>query len=62
MGTYLEDLTAALNEWGKKNKLFAAKAEAKYARLKLKYEQEQNALQSKQHEITEKKTYKKPAS
>jgi len=48
MGTYLENLTAALNEWGKKNKLFAAKAEAKYARLKLKHEQEQNALQNTQ--------------
>jgi len=55
MGTYLENLTAALNEWGKKNKLFAAKAEAKYARLKLKLLQEQNALQSRQHDVTKNK-------
>jgi len=55
MGTYLENLTAALKEWGKKNKLFAAKAEAKDARLKLKLLQEQNALQSKQHDATKNK-------
>lgn len=48
MGSYLESLTAALKEWGKQNKLFAAKAEAKFARLKLKLLQEQNALQNTQ--------------
>jgi len=55
MGTYLENLTAALKEWGKQNKLFAAKAEAKYACLKLKHLQEQNALQSRQHDATKNK-------
>jgi len=54
MGTYLENLTAALNEWGKKNKLFAAKAEAEAARLKLKLLQEQNAADRK-HDATKNK-------
>jgi|GEM_PF-1262139 len=54
-GTYLQNLTAALKKWGKQNKLFAAKAEAKFARLKLKLLQEQNALQSKQHDSTKNK-------
>lgn len=55
MANYLENLTAALKEWGEQNKLFAAKAEAKYARLKLKHMQEKNALQSKQHNTTKNK-------